>query len=93
MSEERFDQIENRLDRVEALLVSAGQVIQNTAQLGQQNAEQLTRLERTMADLALRSINDRTEFQEWRRTTQAALDKIDRVLDYLMQRDGGNQAE
>ncbi len=90
MSEERFDHIENRLDRAEALLVSAGQVIQNTVLLAQQNAEQLTRLERTMADLALRSASDRAEFQEWRRTTQAALDKIDRVLDYLMQRDSND---
>ena len=32
----------------------------------------------------------RSQFAEYQRTTTAALDRIDRVLDYLMRRDGGN---
>ncbi|MEM9118230.1 MAG: hypothetical protein AAGD09_10150 [Cyanobacteria bacterium P01_F01_bin.56] len=97
MSEERLDQIENRLDRAEALLVSTGEMIARVARLSEVNSQQIESnsraiidLHRTMADLALRSANDRAEFEEWRRTTQAALNKMDRVLDYLMQRDGND---
>ncbi|MDB9527938.1 hypothetical protein PN498_18235 [Oscillatoria sp. CS-180] len=87
-TEDRLDQVEDRLDRVESLLASAGQVILDTSRLAQQNTEQLSRIERTMADFALHSASDRVEFEAWRRTTAAALEKIDRVLDYWMQRDG-----
>ena len=94
--------IDARLSRLENLMVTAGDMMLQTSELSRRNAEQIdrnaeqislnlqsiTRLERTMADLALRSASDRAEFEEWRRTTQAALEKIDRVLDYLMQRDG-----
>lgn len=114
--------VEARLDRLESLFSSAGEMllktsdiaqqhdqqihnlerlITSTAELAQQNAQQITRLERsidqntqqmaglerTMAQLALQAVSDRAEFEAFRRTTQAALEKIDRVLDYLMQRD------
>ncbi|MEL6402087.1 MAG: hypothetical protein AAFO87_04665 [Cyanobacteria bacterium J06607_6] len=87
--------IDARLSRLENLMVTAGDMMLQTSELSRRNAEQIDRnaeqilrLERTMADLTLRSASDRVEFEEWRRTTQAALEKIDRVLDYLMQRDG-----
>ncbi len=64
------------------------QIEQNSRQI-EQNSRQLTQLERTMAQLALHATTDRAEFEAFRRTTQAALEKIDRVLDYLMQRDDG----
>ena len=87
--------IDARLSRLENLMVTAGDMMLQTSELSRRNAEQIDRnaeqilrLERTMADLTLRSASDRAEFEEWRRTTQAALEKIDRVLDYLMQRDG-----
>lgn len=100
--------IENRLDRLEALFASAGEMILKTVELSRQNfqqiernsqliernsqliernSQQLLRLENTMAQLALQAATDRAEFEEFRRTTRAALEKIDRVLDYLMQRD------
>ena len=87
--------IDARLSRLENLMATAGDMMLQASELSRRNAEQIDRnaeqilrLERTMADLALRSASDRAEFEEWRRTTQAALEKIDRVLDYLMQRDG-----
>lgn len=73
--------IEARLSRLENLMVTAGDMMLQASELSRRNAEQI-------ATLTAQAANDRTEFQEWRRTTQAALDKIDRVLDYLMQRDG-----
>lgn len=100
--------IDARLDRLENLFASAGDMMLQTAELSRQNveqiernsqqiernsqliernAQQLGRLENTMAQLALQSATDRAEFEEFRRTTQAALEKIDRVLDYLMQKD------
>ena len=87
--------IDARLSRLENLMVTAGDMMLQASELSRRNTEQIDRngeqilrLERTMADLALRSVSDRAEFEAWRRTTQAALEKIDRVLDYLIQRDG-----
>lgn len=107
--------VEARLDRLENLFSSAGEMMLRTVELSQQNfqqiernsqqiernsqqiernsqqielnSQQLMRLESTMAQLALQAATDRAEFEEFRRTTRAALEKIDRVLDYLMQRD------
>ncbi|MEO0533211.1 MAG: hypothetical protein AAF215_05020 [Cyanobacteria bacterium P01_A01_bin.123] len=57
-------------------------------------------LDRTMAQLALQAVSDRAEFEAFRRTIQttldsiqAALDKIDRVLDYLIGRDNPQSEE
>ena len=77
-----------QISQVESNLATIENIVQRTSELSLRNGEQILRLERTMADLALRSASDRAEFEEWRRTTRAALEKIDRVLDYLMQRDG-----
>ena len=77
-----------QISQVESNLATIENIVQRTSELSLRNGEQILRLERTMADLTLRSASDRVEFEEWRRTTQAALEKIDRVLDYLMQRDG-----
>ncbi|MEO0985593.1 MAG: hypothetical protein AAFY20_08600 [Cyanobacteria bacterium J06639_14] len=53
-----------------------------------------------MAQLALQAVSDRAEFEAFRRTIQttldsiqAALDKIDRVLDYLIGRDNPQSEE
>ena len=92
------DNSESRLDRLEALMTQSGEIILRTTELAQQNSEQIKRLElvvqrnleqgnqlqQTMAQLALQAASDRAEFEQHRRTTEAALSKIDRVLDYLM---------
>jgi len=46
--------------------------------------EQSNLLQQAIAQLALQAASDRAEFEQHRRTTEAALSKIDRVLDYLM---------
>lgn len=100
--------VEARLNRLETLFASAGEMMLQTVDVCKRNAQQiehnsqqiernsqqiernlqqLARLESTMAQLALQAATDRASFEEFRRTTQAALQKIDRVLDYLMQRD------
>ncbi|MEO1349843.1 MAG: hypothetical protein AAFW84_13740 [Cyanobacteria bacterium J06635_15] len=83
--------VEARLNRLESLFASAGDLMLKTSEVAQQNTQQITILERTVTQLTQQAINDRAEFAEFRRTTQstlastqAALDKIDRVLDYLM---------
>lgn len=85
------DNSESRLDRLEALMTQSGEIILRTTELAQQNSEQINRngeqinlLQQTMAQLALQAASDRVEFEQHRRTTEAALSKIDRVLDYLM---------
>ena len=65
--------------------------IERNAQLIDQNARQLSRLEGALAQLALQAATDRAEFEEFRRTTRAALEKIDRVLDYLVRRDSAQE--
>lgn len=84
---------EMMLKAVEVAQQNAELIKQNSQQI-QQNSQQISRLETTttrlegaMAQLALQAATDRAEFEEFRRTTRAALEKIDRVLDYLMQRD------
>lgn len=92
------DNSESRLDRLESLMTQSGEIILRTTELAQQNSEQINRLEQvvrqnseqdnllrqTMAQLALQAASDRAEFEQHRRTTEAALSKIDRVLDYLI---------
>ena len=84
LSRRNAEQIDRNAEQISQL----EDILLRTSELSLRNGEQILRLERTMADLTLRSASDRAEFEEWRRTTQAALEKIDRVLDYLMQRDG-----
>ncbi|MEM9487090.1 MAG: hypothetical protein AAGA83_25750 [Cyanobacteria bacterium P01_F01_bin.116] len=85
------DDTPSRLDRLESLMSQSGDIVLQTAQIAQQNAEQIARnseqmsqLQQTMAQLALQAASDRAEFEQHRRTTEAALAKIDRVLDYLI---------
>lgn len=136
MSEANIQVIENRLDRLEAVMSSAGDILLNASQLAQQNARQIERLEQfaeqsaqlsqhigqmtsqnfqhiqrieqiveqnsqqiqrlehvaaensqALAALTQQAAIDRVEFREFQRTTQAALARIDRLLDYLIQRD------
>ncbi|MEM9164424.1 MAG: hypothetical protein AAGC54_15315 [Cyanobacteria bacterium P01_F01_bin.4] len=85
---QQIEQVNVRLDRVLAISERNALQIERNSQQIERNAQQLIRLENTMAQLALQSATDRAEFEAFRRTTQAALEKIDRVLDYLMQRNG-----
>lgn len=101
--------VEARLDRLENLMATAGDMMLQTLELSRQNLQRADRieqqternsqqieqafrlhsqLEQTMAQLALDETRYRAEFAAFQQTTQAALEKIDRVLDYLMQRDG-----
>ncbi|MEM8505363.1 MAG: hypothetical protein AAF716_19695 [Cyanobacteria bacterium P01_D01_bin.1] len=88
MTEDRINSLENRMDRVEAALVSASDfvtqgsaIIQNvllvterTAALTERNAEAITRLTQRVDSLA------------------AASERHDRILDYLLSQsaDSGN---
>ena len=108
--------VEARLDRLENLMATAGDMMLQTLELSRQNLQRADRieqqternsrqiernsqqieqtfrfhsqLEQTMAQLALDETRYRAEFATFERTTQALLEKIDRVLNYLMQRDG-----
>jgi hypothetical protein len=74
MTEERFESIETRMDRIEAAMEHLTQS-QIRAFEGLSTLTQIVEAEREDSREALR-------------TNSAALERIDRVLDYLMRRDG-----
>ncbi|MEM7063308.1 MAG: hypothetical protein AAF572_09100 [Cyanobacteria bacterium P01_B01_bin.77] len=84
--------VEERLDRLESLMAQSGEITLQTSELVRQNTQSISRLgqgmtqlQQVMAQLVLQAATDRADFEQHRRTTEAALAKIDRVLDYLMQ--------
>ncbi|MEM9486516.1 MAG: hypothetical protein AAGA83_22805 [Cyanobacteria bacterium P01_F01_bin.116] len=97
-SESRLDRLESLMTQSGEIILRTTELAQQNSEQIQQNSEQLNRLEQlvqrnwehgnllqqTMAQLALQAASDRAEFEQHRRTTEAALSKIDRVLDYLM---------
>lgn len=88
---QQIERNSQQIDRLFQLVERNAQQIERNSQQIERNAQSIIQLHHSMADLALRSANDRAEFEEWRRIIQAALETIDRVLDYLMQRDGQDQ--
>lgn len=78
MSDERLNNAENWLDRVEALLLSTGNYLQQAAALAQENTRAIDRLTIRIDSLSIRIDN-----------LAAASERHDRILDYLLnQREG-----
>ncbi|MEL6400460.1 MAG: hypothetical protein AAFR26_15555 [Cyanobacteria bacterium J06626_4] len=85
---QRADRIEQQTERNSRQIERNSQQIERNSQQIEQTFRLHSQLEQTMAQLALDETRYRAEFAAFQQTTQAALEKIDRVLDYLMQRDG-----
>ena len=73
----------SRLDRIEALQ-------ERTQRQVDANSEALQRLIAIHIEAEERNRGEAARFQEFQRTTNAALERIDRVLDYLLRSQGGN---
>lgn len=92
MSEDRLERIEAALDNqvevnvtlrtsIEELRATA-EALLSTAQIHQQNFEVLT----------ARQLQTEAQFQEYQRTTSAALDSMSAILDYLVRQSGNSNA-
>jgi DNA-binding FrmR family transcriptional regulator len=85
----------DRLDRIEALVESNAKSIQALSTTVASVQQQIVTVSTAVDGLAaiqqqLVQIieEDREDMREFRATTGAALERIDRVMDYLMRRDG-----
>lgn len=88
MSVERFETIENRLDRIEAFIEQLA-VYQTRAFEGLSGLTALVESEHESNQEFRRSTEEfRRSTEEFRRSTQAAIERMDRIMDYLMRRDG-----
>jgi TolA-binding protein len=97
----------DRLDRMEAILLSVvEQVAENTVAIRDTNQQvrqamlAVERLSNAQMELARAFDEDRqrfeqfqTRFEQTQASTNAALERIDRIMDYLMRRDGERGAE
>jgi hypothetical protein len=88
-----------RIERLEALsetiLLALDQLRQRQEVFQQQLQQQqegmagaIETLVQTVDEVSRETAIDRAEMREFRATTGAALERIDRVMDYLMRRDG-----
>jgi septal ring factor EnvC (AmiA/AmiB activator) len=93
----RLDDIDQRLDQLGDEIDLIRTIQDGVRRETRTNSQALARLERTVTNLAdiarlhqqaLRESDSR--FQEFQRTTGAALERIDRVLDYLLRQQGNN---
>jgi hypothetical protein len=83
----KVDQLSDKLDifvtQTQRLFTKAGGEIEETK-------ARTDRLEALMLKLDRNYEEQKSQFQEFKLTTGAALERIDRVLDYLLRQQGGN---
>jgi predicted nucleic acid-binding Zn-ribbon protein len=83
----RVDQLSDRVDsfitHTQRLFTKAGGEIEETK-------ARTERLEALMLKLDRSFEEQKSQFQEFQLTTGAALERIDRILDYLLRQQGGN---
>ncbi len=101
-TDERLDQLASMVAQIAgAVNENRSQIAENSRQIaenGQQIAENgrqidnlrisVTELREGQAILTQMFVQEREAMQDFRRTTNAALDRIDRTLDYLMRERG-----
>ncbi|MEH2088308.1 6-aminohexanoate hydrolase [Nostoc sp.] len=84
---ENVDQVSDKVDsfitHTQRLFTKAGSEIEETK-------ARTERLEALMLKLDRNFEEQKSQFQEFQLTTGAALERIDRVLDYLLRQQGGN---
>jgi uncharacterized coiled-coil protein SlyX len=85
MTDANFDA---RADRIERLIeLNQQQITENSRNIAE-NSRNIERLVSTLETFYQLQQAQQAEFLEFQRTTQAALERMDRILDYLMRRDG-----
>ncbi|MEH2031096.1 MAG: 6-aminohexanoate hydrolase [Nostoc sp.] len=77
------DQVDNFIIHTQRLFTKAGGEIEETK-------ARTERLEALMLKLDRSFEEQKSQFQEFQLTTGAALERIDRILDYLLRQQGGN---
>lgn len=92
----RLDDIDNRLEQLGDELDLVRTIQEGVRRETRSNSQALARLERTVANLAdIARLHQQSlrqseaQFQEFQRTTNAAIERIDRILDYLLKQSGG----
>jgi methyl-accepting chemotaxis protein len=96
MSEERFEQVEGRLDRVEALVEQNAQQLERLMQYQAQTFKGLNGLTQVVGQLAgnIQQLTERIDqLTERVDGLTAASEKYDRVLDYLLKEREENDAQ
>ncbi|MCC5663836.1 hypothetical protein LC653_07850 [Nostoc sp. CHAB 5784] len=78
------DKVDSFITHTQRLFTKAGSEIEETK-------ARTERLEALMLKLDRSFEEQKSQFQEFQLTTGAALERIDRVLDYLLRQQGGNQ--
>ncbi|BAY96018.1 MULTISPECIES: hypothetical protein [unclassified Tolypothrix] len=83
----RVDQLSGKVDsfvsHTQRLFTKAGGEVEETKARTERLEALMLRLDRNFEE-------QRSEFQEFKRTTGATLERIDRVLDYLLRQQGGS---
>ncbi|AFY49203.1 PMC2NT (NUC016) domain protein [Nostoc sp. PCC 7524] len=92
----RVDDIDQRLDQLGDEIDLVRTIQEGVRRETRSNSQALARLERTVTNLAdIARLHQQAlrqserQFQEFQRTTNAALERVDRVLDYLIRQSGG----
>ncbi|MEH1840405.1 MAG: 6-aminohexanoate hydrolase [Nostoc sp.] len=78
------DKVDSFITHTQRLFIKAGSEIEETK-------ARTERLEALMLKLDRSFEEQKSQFREFQLTTGAALERIDRVLDYLLRQQGGNQ--
>jgi uncharacterized protein YukE len=94
----RLDDIDQRLDQLGDEIDLVRTIQEGVRRETRYNSQALARLERTVTNLAdIARLHQQAlrqserQFQEYQRTTNAALERIDRVLDYLIRQSGHSE--
>ena len=101
----RLDDVDSKLDQLGDEIDLVRTIQEGVRRETRSNSQALARLERTVTSLAdiarlhqqslRQSERQFQEFQrnniEFQRTTNAALERIDRILDYLLKQSGGQE--
>jgi chromosome segregation ATPase len=92
ISQQRSQQADdhaNRIDRLEALNLTLGENVQTLNSIAVQHEERMNAHEERMD--ALNTIA--AQHEERMNSLAAAIERFDRLMDYLMRRDGGDRPE
>ena len=91
----RVDQVGGKVDqlsdKVDSFITHTQRLFTKTGSEIEQTKARTERLEALMLKLDRNFEEQKSQFQEFQLTTGAALERIDRVLDYLLRQQGGYQ--
>lgn len=91
MTEERLTALENRMDRVEEVLTSAGNFLMQASELTRQNAGDINLLTQRITDSHSTLNQKLEELTERVNSLAASSERHDRILDYLIKRDADRE--